>query len=214
MEIKNIIFDLGNVIINIDVALTVKAFIALAPEKVDYIQENVLQSAFFHDFETGKISPAEFREGMRQALSPDLKDAQIDAAWNALLLDIPQARIDLLQALKPHFRTYVLSNTNTIHVDFIVQQMQAEQQAPLSDLVEKVYYSQEMGKRKPQADIYEQVLEENHLLASETVFLDDNQANVEAAQALGIQTIHILPGKNSMLDFFEKTEAGTFKVLL
>lgn len=203
MDIQNLIFDLGNVIINIEPELTIKAFSEFVPHKADLIRQEVLRSPFFHDFETGKINNEQFREGIRAMYHADLSDQEIDNAWNALLLDIPESRLQLLDALKSSYRTFLLSNTNDIHVDFIVRQMEAQGQPALNQLFEQVYYSQHMNMRKPDPSIYQYVLEQNGLRAEETVFLDDNWDNIVSARSLGIVSIHIEPQKNSMLDFFK-----------
>lgn len=215
IHIRNLIFDLGNVIINIDPPRSVKAFAELVPEQAEAIQNQLLKTDFFNKFETGEIDNEAFRKGIREIYQNDLSDAQIDDCWNTLLLDIPQARVDLLQELKKNFRIFLLSNTNDIHARAVEATLAQLPNAPLmTDIFEKVYYSQNMGLRKPDPQIYRQVLGENNLQAEETLFLDDNLDNVKSAQTLGIHIIHIQPGKNSMLDFFQKEESGTYQVLL
>ncbi len=212
--IQNLIFDLGNVIINIDVPLTVQALVELAPEKSASLAQEVLKTDFFFDFEVGRINDQEFREGMRAKLGDHVTDEAIDLAWNALLLDIPPARLDLIQALREDYRLFLLSNTNNIHIECIVRQMEEEGQPALEELFEKVYYSHDMGLRKPDPEIYQQVLEENSLIAEETAFLDDNESNIISARELGIHGIHILPGQNSILDFFNEDADKTFQIKL
>ena len=128
-------------------------------------------------------------------------------------MDIPNERLEVLANLK-NYRTFLLSNTNQIHVDFIVQQMIDEGQATLESLFEKVYYSQNMDLRKPDPAIYQKVLDDNQLKAEETVFLDDNLDNVRSASTLGIHIIHIQPGNNSMMDFFTQDNSGTYQLKL
>ena len=213
MNIQNIIFDLGNVIINIQPELTIKAFSEFVPEKEATIRQEVLKSPFFQDYETGKIKDEQFRDSIRQKYNPELTDQQIDEAWNALLLDIPNERLEVLANLKD-YRIFLLSNTNQIHVDFIVEQMIDEKQPSLESLFEKVYYSQNMDLRKPNPAIYQKVLDDNQLKAEETVFLDDNLDNVRSASTLGIHIIHIQPGNNSMMDFFTQNNSGTYQLKL
>jgi putative hydrolase of the HAD superfamily len=167
-QIKNIIFDLGAVIIDIDLTLTMQAFTDFAPEHKEMIQQNLLKTPFFNDFEKGLINIVEFNEGIKAQLNKEFTHTQIKDAWNALLLTIPQQRIDLLKNIKTQYSTFILSNTNVIHVEEI------ERIYPLADWVKKVYYSCDMNKRKPDEDIYEQVLHEEQLLAEETLFIDDN----------------------------------------
>jgi glucose-1-phosphatase len=189
---KNIIFDLGAVIIDINVPKTVEAFAALLNREHLWVQEQLKVAGIFRRYETGEWNDAQFREQIRQVLGVAFTDEQIDNAWNALLLQIPRERIELIQWLQPRYRTFVLSNTNPIHIREVNRILQRDTGVSSLDvLFERVYLSYEMGKMKPSADIYQQVLEESGLVAEETVFLDDNLDNLASAQQLGIQTVHI-----------------------
>lgn len=203
-SIKNIIFDLGAVIIDIDLSLTVQAFADLAPSYEENIRQNLLQTSFFHDFEKGRLSNQAFYDGIREQIASEVSDIQIKQAWNALLLEIPEQRITLLHHLRKQYRTFILSNTNQIHVAAI------EQQYPLSEWVEKVYYSCDMDARKPDAEIYEQVLSDADLQASETLFIDDNLENIRTAEQLGLRVRHLWPEKQEVGDFFEQDQAGMY----
>ncbi len=209
----SIIFDLGNVIIDIDPSKTVQAFEQLIPEAAGKIREQILKTEFFHDFETGKIDNPSFRQGIREIYQNNLSDEQIDEAWNALLLEIPQERIALLENLRQTHRIFLLSNTNDLHVRWIEDYMDRKQMPSLEILFEQVYYSHLMDKRKPQPAIYQQVLTENQLTATETVFIDDNAENVAAAQTLGIRGIHLDPDKNTVMDFFQLDAQGNYQLL-
>ncbi|GAB4398273.1 MAG: HAD family phosphatase [Microscillaceae bacterium] len=209
-NIENIIFDLGNVIINIDLQRTVRAFAQLTSVSFDRLQAELLQTSFFHDFETGRLDNLGFRAGIRDWLQQDLPDSAIDQAWNALLLDIPAARRALLKNLRTQFRTFVLSNTNDLHVQAIEAQLGEES---LQHWFERVYYSHDMGLRKPDPVIYAQVLEENQLLPQNTLFLDDNPQNVATARQLGLHTIHILPGQTDMIQHFEPNAFGQYRIV-
>jgi putative hydrolase of the HAD superfamily len=213
--IKNLIFDLGGVIIPIDIPRTVQAFIDFAPDKAESLRQSVLHSQMFLDFETGTINSAQFRASMRDLLEADLTDAQIDMAWNVLLLDIPVNRIALLARLKTQYRTFLLSNTNEIHlpkVERILQQCAGEDS--LDDLFEKAYYSQKMGLRKPNSAIYEQVLAENKLNPAETVFIDDNFGNVAAAKSVGIRGIYLEVEKTDIVEIFDQVEKQGWQYLI
>ncbi len=205
-RIKNIIFDLGAVIIDIDVSLSIEAFARFAPQNEEIIRQKFLNTDFFRDFEKGRIRISEFNEGIRQQVGSQLSDAQIKDAWNALLLTIPQERIDLLKNIKNRYRTFILSNTNVIHVKAI------EENYPLAEWVEKVYYSCDMDKRKPDKDIYQQVIQEMQLITEETLFIDDNIENVQTAQSLGISSFYLMVGKQNVIDFFEKDKNGNYVI--
>ncbi len=196
-KIENIIFDLGNVIIDINPALTAKKFIEHAPERENEIKNSLLNTELFYAFEKGNIGIADFERGICQLLKKELTSKQIITAWNALLLGIPSERITLLKNLKNKYRTFILSNTNQVHVAHI------EEAYPLVEWVEKVYYSCDMGKRKPDIAIYEQVLSENNLLPEATLFIDDNLDNVHTAKSLRFPSIRITVGQNSVTDIFD-----------
>lgn len=192
--IKNIIFDLGDVIINIDVPETTQAFADLAQRSFDEIQTLITQNSVFQKFETGQLSSDEFRDYVRTLFRrSDWTDAMIDEAWNALLLDIPPQRVAKIQSLaQKGYRLFLLSNTNPIHVEATHEILRAATGvARLHDLFEKTYLSYEMGVMKPDAAIYERLLADAGIEAQETLFLDDNAHNIAAANACDIQTIHV-----------------------
>jgi putative hydrolase of the HAD superfamily len=199
--IKNIIFDLGGVIIDVVFERSTAAFEALNPALKDIIWRDTFQSDLFWDYEKGFISDAEFRARVIKTFRlPLLSDHDFDTAWNALLGDIPPARIEVLQQLATQYRVFLLSNTNAIHIRGVEQILQARTGiAQLPPLFERCYYSYDMGKRKPDPTIYQQVLEENGLNPAETLFLDDNLDNVHAAQGLGIATIHVPANTDEIL---------------
>lgn len=188
-EIKNIIFDLGGVIINLDMHATTNAFTELAQKY------NVTQTDFhaehpvFKEFEIGAISPQAFRNTIKDLLHKNISDAEIDFAWNAMLLDIPAERLELLSALKNKYNTFLFSNTNNIHYHaFNKILFDAHGYKLLDDFFQKAYYSHIMGKRKPNADGFLQILNENDLHPAETLFLDDTQMHLDGAAQLGIHT--------------------------
>jgi glucose-1-phosphatase len=192
--IKNIIFDLGQVIINLDLDKTMKAFAHIGNLPYQNVLEKWNETNFWHQHEMGFISDQEFRKTLKQWLGDTIFDVEIDDAWNELLLDIPKERLKLIEQLSKKYRLFLLSNTNAIHIDKVNAIL--KQTANIDTLeyyFEKTYYSHLMGLRKPNPHIYRQVLNENNLLASETVFVDDNLANIVSARDLGIYTIHVQP---------------------
>ena len=203
-KIKNIVFDLGNVIIDIDVPRAAQSFAQLSGQKPEDVVELFGTAGLFGQFETGMLDAAGFRAYVRELLkNPDWEDAVVDTAWNSLLLDIPPARIEMIQKLGKKYRLFLLSNTSSIHIEAVNRILEkATGVARLDDLFEKLFLSYEMGLMKPDPAIYEQVLQEAGLEASETLFLDDNENNIIAAHALGIQTFHVQPPL-TMLDFLQ-----------
>jgi len=201
---KNIIFDYGNVIFSLDFNKSRQAWTDLGIADPDAFYSHQTQDKIFRDFEQGLVSEAEFRDYIRGILNnPQLSDEQIDAAWNALLIGVAPGNHELLLSLKPRYRTFLLSNTNSIHYNHFTDYLKKEHGiAGNETLFEKVYYSHEMGKRKPNADIFQQVLDENNLKPSETLFIDDSQPNISAAKKLGLQT-YLLTAPETIQSFFE-----------
>ncbi|TDE16368.1 HAD family hydrolase [Dyadobacter psychrotolerans] len=192
-KIKNIIFDLGDVILNIDVPVASLSFAKLSGREQQEIISLFKEKDLFRQFETGTLDEKGFRDYIRELLVfPDWTDEMIDVAWNSLLLDLPPERVELLKKLRENHRLFLLSNTSSIHITQVNKILEAATGIEkLDDLFEKVYYSYEMGLMKPDPAIYLQVLSEQGLEAEETLFLDDNVDNISAASKLGIDTIHV-----------------------
>jgi len=188
--IKNIIFDYGNVIFMLDFLKSQKAWEEIGINNSNEFYGHRVQDPIFTAFEDGSATAGEFREYIRQKIgNPKLTDAQIDNAWNGLLVGIPAGNHELLLDLKPKYRTFLLSNINPIHYDYIMDYLDKEFGYKGNEhLFEKVYYSHLVGKRKPNAEIFEQVLNENYLDPTETLFIDDSPQHIATAAKLGINT--------------------------
>ena len=190
--IKNIIFDLGGVILDIDYNLTVKAFEGIGIPNFKEQYSKMSQSNLFDNIETGKISPVEFRDLIREVAQKTISDAEIDTAWNALILHLPQYRIEILKNLQVNYRLFLLSNTNKIHYDDYSEVIKRENGIEgLEPLFEKTYLSHEMGLRKPDPEIFQVVLSENNLVPKETLFIDDSPQHIASAKTLGIVAYHL-----------------------
>jgi len=191
-EIKNIIFDLGGVIINLSVEKTYQAFSELSGKPLEEIKKIVHQNAFFNQYEEGMIEDADFRIHLRKVLNLNVNDSVLDHAWNAMLLDIPIERIHLLEELKNRFQLFLLSNTNNIHLQcFNSQVEQLTGFATIDQYFHHAYYSHLLKMRKPGVEIYEHVLHSSNLIPHETIFLDDNKDNLVGANKAGIKTFHV-----------------------
>lgn len=192
-QIKNIIFDLGDVILNIDVPIASKSFADLSGREQSEILTIFKESEIFRQFETGLMDEPTFRNYVREILQfPDLSDEAIDTAWNSLLLDLPPERVELLKTLAAKYRLFLLSNTSSIHITQVNKILEASTGVEkLEDLFEIVFLSYEMGIMKPDTRIYQEVLDKAGLKAEETLFLDDNADNIRGAAQLGIHTIHV-----------------------
>lgn len=192
--IRNIIFDLGGVLLNLDMEKTRRAFIELGMENFDEHFTQAKQTGAFDLFDCGKISPADFRDELKKHLPKEVGDEAIDRAWNAMLLDLPVERLELLKRLSKKYRLFLLSNTNEIHITaFSAYLKNTFGFSDFSDYFEKHYYSCRIGLRKPNADIFEFVLRENGLNADETIFIDDSSQHVIGAKACGIQSFLLQP---------------------
>ena len=193
--IKNIIFDFGGVIIPIDPMAFAGALMNLGCTDVLGLHEFFLREQVYTRFEKGEMSPEEFRMMLRSGLNDHVTDKQLDQAWNLIIGDIPQHRVKFLEALKPKYRTFLLSNTNKIHYDFYQAQFRKTFGYPsLDNLFEKAYYSFQLNLYKPDPAIFEFVINDSGLNPAETIFIDDFLINTEAAKKLGLQVIHLIDG--------------------
>ena len=186
---KAIVFDLGNVIINLkDEKLWWKEHFT------SILQEDRLlglrKSGFFHEYEKGNISNDEFLTGLHQISKNDLVTKEdVRNAWIYLLADIPLSRIELLRKLAQKHPLFLLSNTNDIHLDYILDGILENYGNPVFDEVfTQCFYSQKLRMAKPDIAIYQHVLNETNFDPNDILFLDDKQENLDAAQLLGIQT--------------------------
>ncbi len=189
---KNIIFDLGGVIINLDEKNTMDAFARLNAQDQSDIKKSILEFDAFKRFEKGQISADEFREEVRVTFRLNATDQQMDDALNAMLLDIPGERLSLLDKLRPSYRLFLLSNTNSIHMkrfNEILQGVSGKQS--IDEYFERAYYSHLVHMRKPDHEIFQLILDQNELIAGDTLFLDDNRSNLNGAKSLGIGTFHV-----------------------
>lgn len=202
-KIKALIFDFGNVIIDIDINKTYEAFASYCNTNVENIRKKITESDVFRRFEIGLFDEEEFREIMRQTLGYPLNDSEIDKAWNALLLDLPFERIELINKLKNNYKVYLLSNTNTMHISECRKRIAKQNNLKnFFDIFDKAFFSYDLGLWKPDPKIYFKVLDEIGLKPDEVLFLDDNIENIEAAKKIGLNTQLITPEKG-ILEVFQ-----------
>jgi putative hydrolase of the HAD superfamily len=199
--IKNIIFDLGGVIINLDNQRTTEAFIALGLKNIKEYFGHGHAASFFKEYELGRITDRQFIDAIREVSGLTASDQAIIDSWNALLLDFPAERIQLLKQLAKSYRLFLFSNTNALHLAALrVIYARTFGSGTLEDLFEKTYYSHLLGMRKPDRASYEYILRENGLDGRETLFVDDAIINVEGAEQAGLKGLFLRPGI-SLLDF-------------
>ena len=194
-----IIFDLGGVVVNLSIERTIESF----RRKIAGFTDTQFvgkpdQHSFFNRYETGESSTQTFYQDFLEHYQTDLPFDSFRDSWNEMILDLPPERIDLIQSLRSlGKRVFLLSNINELHAEEMERVYQSlELPDDFRAHFERAYYSFEMGLRKPDSRIFERVLEENNLLASETLFIDDSLQHVESAKLLGLQTIHLLKPKS------------------
>ena len=199
-EIKSIIFDLGGVILNLNYSKTEDEFrkIGVLNFKEFYSQKK--QTLLFDDFEKGKIKPEEFIKSFKESENLKIKEIDFINAWNAMLLEIPIEKLQFIDGLKKDYKIYLLSNTNEIHIKKFENDLKKNNMLEqFYKCFDKIYYSSRTGKRKPEENCFNQVLEENRLIAENTLFIDDSVQHIEGAKKAGIKTFHLEKNK-SILD--------------
>ncbi|MBK7181621.1 MAG: HAD family phosphatase [Bacteroidetes bacterium] len=183
---KNIIFDLGGVILNIDYNLSVDAFKKLGLENFQTHFSQAAQNELFDLYEKGLITSTDFRTELKKHLKDSISVTEIDNAWNALLQNLPAKRLTVLEQLKNTHRTFLLSNTNEIHINEFNSYLKTEFHInDLANHFEKMYLSYEIGMRKPDKEIFEFVISENNLQPFETLFIDDSKQHIDSANSVG-----------------------------
>ncbi len=191
-KIKNIIFDLGGVVLDIDESIVYKEL-----EKMGISTSELAQSKEFIDimskFDTGIYTAPTFRKKTKALLGQEkMTDQRFDAIWNAMLLDIPRERIEAIEKVKKHYKIFLMSNSNVIHYDLYVRDLQLRfGYHEFDELFNKSYFSFAEHLEKPDPRFFELILDHEGLLPEETLFIDDTAANIEVAKSLGIKTYHI-----------------------
>ncbi len=200
--IKNIIFDFGDVFINLDKPATVQKLFDLG---VHSISEDMME--VYQSYEVGKISTEDFVRSFTD-LYPSISSAEFINAWNAILKDFPLHRFEFLKELasSDEYRLFLLSNTNDLHISWIQNEWGQELYNDFKNCFEKFYLSHEIHLRKPNSDIYEYVLEKNSLRPDETIFIDDTKLNTDAAKELGIHIWNIDPESEDIVDLLSRKE--------
>ncbi len=192
--IKNVIFDFGGVLLNLDFKRSFAAFKALGFDDFEDKFSQYTAAPIFQELEKGLIAAPAFYEGLRELLGKPIPDAQLEHAWNAMMLDYRKPSLDFLVPLGSKYNLFLLSNTNQIHYDHFSKTLKEETAYPsLESFFKKAYYSHDIKRRKPDADTYAFVLKDAGIEASETLFVDDSFPNLPTAQELGIQTHLLLP---------------------
>lgn len=202
--VKHIIFDLGGVLLNIDYKLTEEAFVDLGITNFPELYSQLQQTPLFDDVETGRISGEEFVDRIKKHAGVALIDSQVVDAWNAMLLNFPIRRLQILQQLRLHYDLVLLSNTNEIHEAAFNDILKREHGIPnIAVFFDKVYLSHRVGLRKPMPEIFQKVLDDTGFDAKHTLFIDDSPQHIVGAEQVGIRAIHLANGMTIEKDIFK-----------
>lgn len=186
--IKNILFDFGGVICDLNMQLTYDRFKEMGMHHFNTAYSVSEQEDIFRTYERGELSSGEFRDILKKLFDQPVTDTQIDEAWNAMLLDIPLPRVRLLEKLRPQYRTFILSNSNEIHYHHYLQNFRLQTgYNNFEELVEKTYFSFKIHLQKPGKEIFDFVIRDSGILPEETLFIDDSTPNTETAKKMGFQ---------------------------
>jgi FMN phosphatase YigB (HAD superfamily) len=196
--INSIIFDFGDVFINLDKQATVNGL-----KKLGLTEWNEDINNLNIQFETGKITRDDFLQGIQKQI-PKASTLEITAAWNAILLDFPLYRLEFLQMLSKKYRLFLLSNTDAIHIETFEQKSGTTFYSDFYQCFEQVYFSFEVEMRKPNMEIFNYVLNKHELQAKRTLFVDDKKENTDAAAELGFQVWNLQVGQEDVVDLFNK----------
>ena len=194
-NIDNIIFDLGNVLLNLDFEASIKAFHKLGLNEALLNKQQAYADPVFYKLEIGTIKPEVFRERIRQLLdNPEASDRQVDDAWYAMIRDIPPKRVEVLRRLRDSYKIYLFSNTNAIHIGRLLPDFKRKHGFDFPALFDRTFYSHEIQARKPDSEAYQKVIGLSGVEPGKTLFIDDLEQNIRAAQEVGLKTFWLNEG--------------------
>lgn len=194
-EIDAIIFDLGGVIIEVEMETPYQKLLQMSPRKDDNLLSELKQIAY--QYEIGKLDDFTFLSQIKNTAQVDLDLLALENLWNQMLKYVPKYMGDLLAKIKKDKRTFILSNTNPIHIREVRKRFaQSVKNYTFESLFERIYYSHEIGLHKPDQAIYDYVVKTAKLNPASTLFIDDNYNNVLEGSKYGLQTIHLNPAMN------------------
>ena len=206
-NIKNIIFDLGKVLLNLDFNASILAFQKLGLKNDVLDNKQAYSDPVFYELEVGKVTPAEFCNRVRKVLNnPNATDSQIEDAWYSMILDIPASRVKVVQELSKNYNVYLFSNTNQIHIERLHRAFKVEHGIDFPSLFVKDFYSHEIHERKPDLSSYKKVIELSGINPEESIFIDDLEKNIIGARQSGLKTFWLKEG-------MELTEVFNFETI-
>lgn len=203
-NIKNIIFDFGGVLVDLDKPRCIEAFNRIGFPQAATLVDSYYQQGIFCLLETGKITPDAFCNEVRAMTGNTASDKEIWNAWNLLLAGIPAYRLEALLELGKHYTLYLLSNTNQIHWEYSAEHHFKYQGHTVNDYFKQIFLSYEMHMAKPDTAIFTEVIKQSGVDLTETLFIDDSHANCEAARSVGLNSYHLKPEEDWRNLFKEK----------
>ena len=193
-KIESVIFDLGGVLLDIDYNLTRSAFEKLGIVHFDDMYSQADADLLFRKLETGHISENDFYKELNRCTGLHLSDEEIRTAWNTMLLSYREESLAFLESLRQHYKIFLLSNTNFIHLNELNKIFNRKKRNhSFEEYFDKAFYSCEIGLRKPDRECFEWVIRNRNLNAGATLFIDDSDQNIKMAKETGLQTIHLTP---------------------
>ena len=203
-EIKNLLLDLGGVVLNVDYHKMVDVFKEYGIMDFDKHFTQAKQVEIIDKFEEGKCSVEEFRNGIRDLVNVNLTDEQIDNAWFSMILDLPKERIELIGLLKLKYNVYLFSNTNELHIELLKKRYEEEFGFDIFQMLfTKAYFSNEIKMRKPHPESFQWLLNDAEIKAEETLFIEDSPQHIEGAKKVGLNT-YWLTGGETINDLYDK----------
>ena len=201
-KIRNLIFDFGGVIVDLDFSRTVNAFRAAGLFDIEERLSTIKQDKIFFQYEVGALSTKSFRKKLRKHLTPSLFDKDIDYMWNEMLVGIPPYKLDLLLDLKEKYNLYLLSNTNELHWEYAQNSLFNYKGHTWDDFFKKVYLSFQMHLDKPSPEIYQAMIKDAGIKPEESLFLDDIELNCDGARQVGLNAVLYRIG-DDLREYFE-----------
>lgn len=202
-KIKNIIFDFGGVIHDIRYENVTEAFARHGVNGLGKFYSKDFQTKEMDLFEKGLISPEEYRDYIRRMTGKELSDNIVDEIVNAILIDVPSERVELLLNLRKNYKLFLFSNTNQINYEcFTAHLIQKFGFDIFEKCFDAAYFSHFMHTRKPDPEGFKQIVQEQHLVPDETVFIDDIAKNLDGAHTVGIHGLHLAEG--TIIDLFDE----------
>lgn len=197
-NIKNLLFDFGGVIVNINKENAINRFKEIGVSNIeDYLGE-FRQEGIFLEYEEGKLTTQEFCLALRKLSGKeDITEEEVDSAWLAFLVGIPEYKLKMLKELRKEFNVYLLSNTNPSIMRWAKSNDFSAEGDSIEAFFDKLYLSYEIGCAKPDKEIYEYLIKDSGINPAETLFFDDGKTNIEVAQQLGFQT-HLTDEKEDL----------------